>query len=118
MEGCKKSIINYGACSQEFMNWNVTMKIYDKGELSFTSDHSPILIWWKDTERQDSSGTKNNLASNSYWKTSNDSNNEKFKHFVEYEVSTTETEGDTVEEFLEFLVSTLKNGADTFLKTS
>ena len=48
MENCKMSIVDYAACTQDFMDWDVSMRIYDKGEISFVSDHSPILIWWKD----------------------------------------------------------------------
>ena len=75
MEGCRKSIIDYAACSQEFMSWKPFMKIHDKGEFPFVSDHTPILVSWKDQAVHEGNGNIGEKEPTSHWTTTNTTKN-------------------------------------------
>ena len=116
MEGCKRSIVDYAACSQDFLEMNVGMRIYDKGELSFVSDHCPIMVWWNDKSDNLPNNNEEEASPSIFWSTTNEKKNEKFADFVEKEMSIQRQDSFSVDEHMEFIENTLKQGADVHLK--
>lgn len=116
MEGCKRSIVDYAACSQDFLEMNVGMRIYDKGELSFVSDHCPIMVWWNDKSDNLPNNNEEEASPSISWSTTNEKKNEKFADFVEKEMSIQRQDSFSVDEHMEFIENTLKQGADVHLK--
>ena len=116
MEGCKRSIVDYAACSQDFVEMNMGMRIYDKGELSFVSDHCPIMVWWHNKTDSLSKNVKEEVSPSVAWSTTNAERNEKFSVFVEKEMSIEMSDSWSVDEHMETIENTLQHGADLYLK--
>ena len=114
MEGTKCSIIDYVACTEDFLQWNVGAAIYDNVTLPFDSDHLPIRVWWEN--KSSGSSTKNKGTKKDKWSTTKESNNKKISKSLEEELAQIDPDINEIDEHLDLIISKIEDSANLYLK--